>query len=99
MAEENVGAGFVVVPTAMERDRANFRLALHFADEGRDFRETEAGSDDADHFQDAVEETVESVRGLRYRFCVHVVRGGGKAVRAEKALLRCKTFDSCGEPA
>jgi len=50
LTEENVGKGGVVVLASMDEDRLDLRVALHFADERRDFREIGTGAYNVDDF-------------------------------------------------
>ncbi len=99
LAKENVGKGFVVVLAGMDEDRLDLGVALHFAHERRNFGEIGTGAYDVDDFQSAGHEFVKGVRESQYSIWVQTVQGARTTVRAKKALVRCKAFDSLLEPA
>jgi hypothetical protein len=74
-------------------------MSLHFAHERRDFGEIGTRTYDVDDFQLAGHEFVKSVRESQYSIRVQAVQGARTTVRAKKALVRCKAFDSPLEPA
>jgi hypothetical protein len=74
-------------------------VELHFAHERSNLGEIGTGAYDVDDFQLAGHEVVKGVRESQYSIRVQAVRGAGTTVRAKKALVRCKAFDSLLEPA
>src|SRR5579863_2694787 len=99
LAKENVGKGFVVVLTGVDEDGFDLRMTLHLAHERRNFGEIGTGAYDVDDFQLAGHEFVKGVRESKYSIRVQTVQGARTTVRAKKALVRCKAFDSPLEPA
>jgi hypothetical protein len=99
LAEEDVGEGFVVMLAGVDKDRLDLRMSLHLAHERRDFGEIGTGAYDVDDFQLAGHEFFKGVRESQYSIRVQAVQGARTTVRAKKALVRCKAFDSLLEPA
>jgi len=99
LAEEDVGEGFVIVLASVDEDRFDLRMALHLAHERRNFGEIGTGAYDVDDFQLAGHEFVKGVRESQYSIRAQTVQGARTTVRAKKAPVRCKAFDSPLEPA
>jgi hypothetical protein len=90
LAEENVGKLFVVVLTRMDEDGVDFGMAVHFAHERRDFGEIGAGADDIQDFEALGHERF--VLGFKAQYSIGKkgIQRGLLAIRAKKALVRCK---------
>jgi len=99
LAEENIGKGFVVMLAGVDKDGLDLGMALHFTHQRSNLGEIGTGAYDVDDFQLAGHEFVKGVRESKYSIRVQTVQGARTTVRAKKALVRCKAFDSLREPA
>jgi hypothetical protein len=89
LAKKNVGELLVVVLAGMDEGGLDFRMALHFTHERRDFRQVRAGPDDIQDFQSLGHGTLASIVRGQYSIREMAVQGTKIAVRAKKTLVQC----------
>ena len=87
LAEENVGKFFVVMLAGVNEDRLDFRMALHFTHERRDFRKIGPGTDDIQDSKALAHEVFVFSFESQYSTGVLGIRKGIIAVRARKVLV------------
>jgi hypothetical protein len=83
----------------VDEDGIDAGMALHFADERRDFGEVGARSDDVEDFDLLTHGVSKSDGGEKYSIRVLRFRLSQYAVRAKKALVPCKGVRQRQEPA